>query len=251
MKKYLFGLVIILTLSIIAILPAKGYAKWVLIDDFEYTGEPDSNIWEPYSFPSGSTECSLKSPDIYVEDGKLVFVHYPEAPDCSRWLRIKNIGRAKAIRATVRFEGPCYGGVRGRIGAVIGCVDQSHHVFQCIQVTDSKEINTGTISETEEGTEVERIFDSYFGYRPIDDEDFYGEDFTIQMSLDRYLLIFRAFGFGITSFIPPERIFKYDVRVSIGTRNSCDPTFGGDCPHPSCSGDCPCRIYFDDVYVKY
>lgn len=33
MKKCLFGLVIILTVSIIAILPAKGYAKWVLCGD--------------------------------------------------------------------------------------------------------------------------------------------------------------------------------------------------------------------------
>ena len=36
MKKYLFSSIIILTLSIIAILPTKGYARWVLYDDFNY-----------------------------------------------------------------------------------------------------------------------------------------------------------------------------------------------------------------------
>jgi len=241
MKKYLFGLVIILTLSIIAILPAKGYARWVLIDDFEYEGpEPDPNIWKPYSFPSGSDECLEKSPDISVENGKLVFVHHPAVPNCSRWLKIKNIRKAKAIRVTVRFEEQCFGDVRGRIGATIGQVDEEYFVFQCIQVKeDSQEINTGIASENEDGDVKDRIFDSRFGYRPI--APFYGEDFTIQMSLNRYRLNFRAFGFGITSFIPPERIFKYnDFRVSIGTRNTRKP----DC-------ECPCKIYFDDVYVRY
>jgi len=241
MKKYLFGLVIILTLSIIAILPAKGYARWVLIDDFNYTdGEPDWNIWELRSWPSGSEYCDERSPDIYVKDGKLVFDHYPEAPHCSRWLTIKNIGKAKAIRVTVRFESECSGDVRGRIGATIGQVDEEYFVFQCIQVKeDGQEINTGIASENEDGDVKDRIFDSRFGYRPI--ESFYGEDFTIQMSLNRHRMKFRAFGFGITSFIPPERIFKYnDFRVSIGTRNT---------RKPGC--ECPCKIYFDDVYVRY
>lgn len=217
---------------------------------FNYPGtDPDWNIWETYSFPPPSADnnyaCNEKSPDIYVEDGKLVFEHYPEAPNCSRWLRIKNIGKAKAIKVTVRFEGPCYGDVRGRIGAVIGRVDQDNHVFQCIQVKDSKEIDTGTVSEEEDGTVKDRIFNSIFGYRPI--EPFYDEDFTIQMSLNRYLLNFRAFGFGITSFIPPQRIFKYDdFRVSIGTRNSFNPVGS-----PGCGESCPCKIYFDDVYVRY
>jgi len=240
-----------------AILPAKGYARWVLIDDFNnYVGEPDSNIWEHRSWPSGSDECNERLPNIYVEGGKLVFVHYPEAPQCSRWLRIKNIGKAKAVRVTVRFEGQCFGGVMGRIGANIGQVDEEYFVFQSIQVNDSKEINTWTGSQNATGGLKDHIFDSRFGYRPIEDEDFYGEDFTIQMSLNRHLLKFRAFGFGITSFIPPERIFKYDdFGVSIGTRNSCDPTFEGiGGPHScrqSCSDDCECKIYFDDVYVRY
>ena len=147
MKKYLFGLVIILTLSIIAILPAKGYARWVLYDDFNYEdGIPDPDLWVPYSFPSqgpNSGKCEERSPEIYVEDGKLVFKHYPEAPDCSRWLRIKNIGKAKAVRVTVRFEGSCSGDVRGRLGAVIGrqfSYDLLHAVSQLDGMTLQREL---------------------------------------------------------------------------------------------------------------
>jgi len=249
MKKYLFGLVIILTFSIIAILPAKGYARWVLYDDFNYEDEitdPDPNLWVPYSFPTGSDECGGTPPEISVENGKLKFVHYPEAPHCSRWLKMINIKKAKAVRVTVSFEGPCLGYVNGRLGAVIGRVDKINHVFQCIQVRDVQEIDTGILSETEDGVVLDHIFNSRFGYRPI--EDFYGADFTIQMSLNRRLLNFRAFGFGETSFIPPERIFKYDdFRVSIGTRNSYDPC----CTEPPCPPGPPCTIYFDDVYVEY
>ena len=240
MKKYLFGLVIILTLSIIAILPAKGYAKWVLYDDFD-DGIISDVLWDQYSFPIDSLKCAAGTePKISVENGKLKFVHNPDSPNCSRWLKMINIKKkAKAVRVTVSFEDSCSGNVSGRIGAVIGCVDEFHHVFQCIQVRDYKEIDTGVVSEKEDGTEVINIFNSRFGYRPIDPFD--GEDFTIQMSLNRRLLNFRAFGFGETSFIPPERIFKYDdSRVSIGTRNGFKP---------NC--DCPCTIYFDDVYVRY
>ena len=206
MKKYLFSSIIILTFSIIAILPAKGYARWVLYDDFEYTGDPDPNLWELRSFPTGSDECGETPPVISVENGKLKFVHYPEAPHCSRWLTIKNIKKAKAVRVTVSFEGPCLGYVNGRLGAVIGRVDEDNFVFQCIQVRDYKEIDTVILSQREDGVVKDHIFNSTFGYRPI--ESFYGEDFTIQMSLNRRVLNFRAFGFGETSFIPPERIEK-------------------------------------------
>jgi len=202
MKKYLFGLVIILTLSIIAILPAKGYAKWVLYDDFEYTGDPDPDLWEAYSFPIGSDWCDGTPPEISVENGRLKFVHYPDAPHCSRWLKMINIGKAKAVRVTVSFKGECFGYVNGRIGAVIGRVDETNHVFKCIQVRDVQEIDTGILSEDENGVIKDRIFNSRFGYRPI--EHFYGEDFTIQMNLNRNQLKFRAFGFGKTSFIPPD-----------------------------------------------
>lgn len=239
MKKYLFCLVIILTLSI-AILPVKGYARWVLIDDFEYTGDPDLNIWEiGYS----STACENDpSASIYVNGSEAVFTHDPSKPGCSTWLRIKDISGAKAVRATVRLEGSCYGDVRGRIGADIGEDVDGNYVFQNIAVRYNNTITTNTSSYSPVspfGMEY-RIFASTFGYWPIN----LSEDFTIEMNLNRTILKFSANSpstdFGKTSFTTPQRIFKYDgFWAGIGTRNDADVYSGS------------CFIYFDDVYVDY
>jgi hypothetical protein len=240
MKKYLFGLVIILTLSIIAILPAKGYAGWVLYDDFEYNGDPNPDLWIVDSWPSG---CG-PSAEINVIGGEAVFTHNLREEQCSAWLKIKNIEKIKAVRVTVRFDvscSECSGYVNGRIGAYIGQDDEGNFVFNNIAVKEGiSEIGTGTVSISHvDDSIVYRIFDSTYGYRPID--PFYGEEFTIEMNLNRNHLKFTAFGFGETSFKPPQRILTYDgFMAAIGTRNAVDPGF-----------ECSCNVYFDDVYVKY
>ena len=65
MKKYLLCLAIIVALAIV-ILPAKGYAGWVLYDDFNYTGDPNPDLWAQTGI----------SADVTIENGECKFVHH-------------------------------------------------------------------------------------------------------------------------------------------------------------------------------
>jgi len=84
--------------------------------------------------------------------------------------------------------------------------------------------------------------------------EYFGQNWIIEMDLDRSQLNFSAFGafdlgidLGSTSFEPPEDIDENaDSWAGIGSRNDTRPT-----RRPNDGDDGPCLIYFDAVWVKY
>ena len=69
MKK-LTGLrviVVALLLAIMLVLPIKGYADWVLYDDFE-SSDIDWSLWDPYGEHTGANA------ERSIEDGKLKII---------------------------------------------------------------------------------------------------------------------------------------------------------------------------------
>ena len=254
MKKFYYGLVVILTLSIIAILPTKGYADgWQLYDDFNYTGVPDTDFWElGYSSPSCEADPSAT---IYVNGSAALFTHNPKKSGCSTWLRIKNPEGLPitAVMASVKLEGSCGPDAKGRIGAVIGQDGSGNVVFQDIAVTYNRRITTSANSFDSGNNLVDHIFSSSFGYWPI--MEYFGQNWVIVMGLDRSELNFSAFrplagalpqlDLGSTSFTPPEEIYENaDSWVGIGSRNDTLPT-----RRPNDGDEGPCLIYFDNVLV--
>lgn len=72
MKKHICRLVIIVSLSMIIMLPVKGYAKWFLYDNFN-SNQIDPELWD----------IDNSSAEITVENGEAKFVHDTLSPNDS------------------------------------------------------------------------------------------------------------------------------------------------------------------------
>jgi hypothetical protein len=228
MKKYLHVLVVIVSFVIITILPAKGYAGWVLYDDFE-EGSINTELWDVEN-QSAAT--------ISVESGKAKFVHDSSDPHVSNWLKFKNPDQIKAVRVTVKVTCEPCGDVRARIGGLAWEDDEGYFIFQGIQISNQYNIIDTFIFAMDMNYTVHyRLFQSQFRH-PI---NIIGEDFTVEMYFGKRIIEFKASGLGSAIFIPQQRMFRYDGDArfkGIGTRNNL-------------AANCYCTVYFDDVYVIY
>jgi hypothetical protein len=230
MKKYIYGLFVIVSLAMITMLPVKGYARWVLYDNFD-SGYIDSELWD----------IDSSSANISVENGEARFDHFNWLYNDSSWLQFTHPERIAAVRVTVRVSNPCPGDVRARIGGYLGKDDDGKYFWQHIQVKNEYNTIDSWIGALLPGQDLSayQLFHSEFR-KPI---DIINKDFTIEMYFDRKIIEFKAFGLGSIIFMPRQRILTTDnFFKGIGTRNySYDPA----------GEDCICTVYFDDVYVIY
>ena len=225
MKKYLYGLVVIVSLAIITMLPAQGYARWVLYDDFE-EDEINTELWDVIE----------RTATISIENGKAKFIHNSTQPNVANWLAFKNPDQIKAVRVTVRVDSDPCGDVRSRIGGAAWEDNEGNYLWQIIQIRDQYERIEGWIGAYTLGDALAyTLFYPQFRY-PIDIK---GKDFTIEIYFGKRMIEFKVLGLGSTIFIPQQRLFRYDAPFKgIGTRNGFFE-------------NCDFTVYFDDVYVIY
>lgn len=209
---------------LVVVFPA--HAGWQLYDNFDSGTTIDESKW----FVDDS------SANISIENGKLKFVHQRNYPNDSSWLEIiDRPGTITGIRATMRVEN-CTGDVRGRIGGIIGQVEENY-VWSAARLSAARgRIATYANLLDTSYDYIGDIFFSAFKYNWDAPLDITNQNHTIEWSFSSDELVVKTDAFG-------DIVYESDVPMSpttnpfraIGTRSS--------------SGDGPCSVYFDDVYV--
>ena len=209
---------------LVFVLPA--HAGWQLYDNFDSGTTIDESKW----FVDDSSAI------ISIENGELKFVHKRNFPNDSSWLEIIDRPRTiTGIRATIRVEN-CTGDVRGRVGGIIGQVEENY-VWSAARISASEgRIATYANLLDTSYNYLGDIFFSSFKNNWDAPLDITNKNFTIEWSFSTDELVVKTDAFGDIAYESDEHMSSTtDHFRAIGTRSS--------------SGDGPCSVYFDDVYV--
>lgn len=245
MKKYIYGLAIIVSLSMIIMLPVNVCAQedFVLYDDFS-SGNIDPELWD----------IDNTSAAITVENGEAKFVHDTWIPGDSSWLIFKNPQCIMAAKVSVRFEDKCDGVVRARLGCDLGWFTENLWIWQQIQIINQ----SSQYNKKAQFQLIESWTGPYDIYAPYEDrgEWFYSnfqyplevvnKTFVIGAYFDYFdtgINTFFVDGLGESTFKPPHTIQPHAVEnywVSIGTRNNWKAKN---------KNERYCTVYFDNVWV--
>ena len=216
-------IVVALLLAIILVLPIKGYADWVLYDDFE-SSEIDWLLWDPYGDWTGAIG------ERYIENGKLKIILDTGPANSKFGLSFKQYTEEiKAIRASVNIVS-CTGDGRVKIrGDWI--YDYPNEFQQAINIWGAEErIVTWREyynSETEEDIFISRLSSE----NPV---NIIGKQFVVTIWFLSSKLDFAVRGLGRIRYVeemtnPLERHYNIDVR--------------------SYDGGGTCTAYFDDIEI--
>jgi hypothetical protein len=204
----------------------QAHAGWQLYDDFDSGTTIDESKW------------SIDNPSatISIESGELKFVHQSGHPNVSSWLAMIDRPRTiTGIRATMRVEN-CTGDVRGRLGGIIGQVEENY-VWSVARISALRgRIATYANLLDTSYDYIGDIFFSAFKHNWNTPFDITNQSHTIEWSFSTDALTVKTDAFG-------DIAYESDVPMTpttdhfrgIGTRSS--------------NGDGPCSVYFDDVYV--
>ena len=210
----------------ILVIAFQVHAGWQLYDNFDSGTAIDESKWS----------IDDSSAVISIENGELKFVHQSGYPEDSSWLTMIDRPQSIAgIRATMRVES-CTGDVRGRIGGFIGQVGENI-VWSALRIRPSQgRIETSAALLAPNYDYISDIFFGAFKYDWEEPFDITNQNFTVEWLFSIRETTARTDAFG-------DIIFEYDAPLSptadhfraIGTRSN--------------TGEGPCEIYFDDVYV--
>jgi hypothetical protein len=220
LKAISYSLVFILFIAI------PAHSGWQLYDDFNSGTTIDASKWS----------IDNSSAVISIEGGELKFVHQEGFAEDSSWLTMIDRPQSIAgIRATMRVES-CTGDVRGRIGGIIGQVGENV-VWSTVRIRPTLgRIETSAALLTPSYDYISDIFFGAFKYNWNEPFDITYQNFTVEWLFSPRATSARTDAFG-------DIIFEYDAPLSptadhfraIGTRSN--------------TGEGPCEVYFDNVYV--
>jgi hypothetical protein len=221
------SLVFLISISLIFSLSSTVNAGWQLYDDFN-SGNIDNQKWL----------VDNSSATISIENGEAKFIHKPGYPNDSSWLGIiDNPQSIIGIRTKIRIQS-CTGDVRGRAGGWVGKIGENL-LWSAIQAQfDQGRISfyVDLLTPDQNYDFIYSLFWGSFHSNWDNPFDITGETFNLEWMFKPDEIIGKTDNYG-------EMVFKYPQVVSpnedhfkgIGTRSS--------------TGNGPCTVYFDDVYV--
>ena len=223
MKKLFCYIIAIMVIAVIPIASEEVYAGWELYDDFN-SGIIDPTLWYIDDYSGTITPIF----------GAVRFEHHPGNPRVGTWLSFKQSPETiKAIRVTIMVQS-CTGDVRGQISGFRGKVGDDY-VMNSIYLSNNENRIGGGLGVLEAGT-LNWLYGLYWGIfeYPL---NIIGNRFTIATTFfNPQNVIYYVGGLGKHTIELYQPISPTDdYWRGIGTRSE--------------SGEGPCVVFFDDVYV--
>ena len=217
---YIFAALFLLTAAV----PVR--AGWRLYDNFD-AGVIDPALW--------NKDESSADIEIDAVEGAVKFTHKSGFPNDSSWLTIRqNPETVSGLRATVRIES-CTGDVRARIGGDIGKLGDNL-AFSALQMQPARtDVIFASANLYESTPPFSTVWDYFYGqFR--DSTAIIGTAYELTLVFTPNRVIARVAGLGEIVYTSPFALSPPDAAfVGLGTRSS--------------TGEGPCVVYYDDVYV--